>query len=79
MRSIFHVCFNTYRTEAETEITDMEAVKSLKFSPRLFEIKLAHRMESVAFIQESNLFIVSEGDAARRLNFHSGTPGRNMT
>ena len=72
MRNIFQVCFNTYRTECEPEISDMESVSNMKFSPRLFEVKLAQRMESVGFIQDSNMFVVSEGEAARFLNFHSG-------
>ena len=73
MRSIFQVCFNTYRDDKETSLNDMTAIKYLKFSPRLFEIKYSQRMEPVGFIQESNMFVVTEGEAARCLNFNSGS------
>ena len=72
MRSIFQVCFNTYRDDKETCLNDMTAIKYLKFSPRLFEIKYSQRMEPVGFIQECNMFVVTEGEAARCLNFNSG-------
>ena len=73
MRSIFQVCFNTYRDDKETSLNDMTAIKYLKFSPRLFEINYSQRMEPVGFIQESNMFVVTEGEAARCLNFNSGS------
>ena len=72
MRSIFQVCFNTYRNDKETPLNDVTALKYLKFSPRLFEIKFSQRMESVAFIQESDTFVLTEGEAARCVNFNSG-------
>ena len=71
MRNIFQLCFNTYKSDTENKLTDAKALK-MKFSPRLFEIKLSQRVETVAFIEDANLFVVIEGDAARCLNFHTG-------
>ena len=36
------------------------------------EIKLSQRMEVAAFVQDANLFVITEGEAARVVNFHSG-------
>ena len=72
MRHIFQVCFNTYKTDGESNLSDLLAHKYLKFSPRLFEIKLSHRMETVSYIEDTNMFVVSEGEAARCYNFHTG-------
>ena len=72
VRSIFQACYNTYKTDEESNLTDLSAVKSMKFSPRLFEIKLSQRMEVAAFVQDANLFVITEGEAARVVNFHSG-------
>ena len=72
MRNIFQACFNTYKSDPEHELSDMDSVKGMKFSPRLFEIKLSQRMESVTYIEDANLFVVAEGEAARFSNFRSG-------
>ncbi|XP_064641269.1 uncharacterized protein LOC135496080 isoform X2 [Lineus longissimus] len=72
MRSIFQQCFNRYKNESESKINDNLALKSLKFSPRLFEIKISKRLESAVFIEDANIFVITEGDASRCVNFHSG-------
>ena len=72
MRNVFQACFNSYKQDSESAISDKTVLKYMKFSPRLFEIKLSHRMESVAYIEDANLFIVTEGESARCVNFHSG-------
>ncbi|KAK6184719.1 hypothetical protein SNE40_007131 [Patella caerulea] len=72
MRNIFIKCFNTYKTEAESSISDSIALKQLKFSPRLFEIKLSQRLETVVYFRESDTFVIAEGEAARCTNFHTG-------
>jgi len=74
MRSIFQSCFNRYKSPSEPALTESSAVKYMKSSPRLFEIKLSHRMESVAYIEDANIFVVVEGESARRLNFNAGRP-----
>ena len=66
------MCFNTYRLDTESELTDHAAMKYLNFSPRLFEIKLFQRMEQTAFFQNTDLFVVTEGETARCSNFQSG-------
>lgn len=73
MRNIFQECFNKYRVSCdETPLSDTSAIKQIKFSPRLFEIKLMQRMESAAYIEDANIFVVAEGEATRRVNFDSG-------
>ncbi len=72
MRSIFQVCFNTFSHDSETRLADMAAIKYLRFSPRLFEIKYSQRLEPVGYFQDTDTFIVTEGEAARFLNFNSG-------
>ncbi|KAK2166598.1 hypothetical protein LSH36_37g02019 [Paralvinella palmiformis] len=72
MRNIFLVCYNKYKSDCETDIDDTDGVKWLKFSPRMFEVKLANRRESVAYVEDANIFVITEGDTARRLNFHTG-------
>lgn len=72
MRNIFQACYNSYKWTGETKLSDTDALKNMKFSPRLFEIKLAERMENVVYIEDANLFAVTEGEAARFLNFRSG-------
>ena len=74
---MFQVCFNKYRDQMEAYLSDKKARTILEFSPRLFEIKYSQRMEPVGFIQESNMFVVTEGEAARGLNFYSGTKPSN--
>ena len=75
MRGIFQSCYNRYRPAAEPGLSDSLAASSLKFSPRLFEIKLSDRLESVTFIEDANIFIVAEGSTARRINFNAGNFG----
>ena len=72
MRSLFLACFNKYKSESEHAISEPDSVRWLKLSRRLFEVKLSHRMESVAYVEDANIFVVTEGDAAQRLNIHSG-------
>ena len=73
MRNIFQACYNAYRPNDEPTLSDQAALQKMKFSPRLFEIKLHHRMENVAYIEDANLFVVTEGEASRCLNFNTGT------
>ncbi len=72
MRSIFQACYNKYKPPSESALSDMDALKCMKFSPRLFEIRLSERIESAAYVQDANLFVITEGEATRCLNFHSG-------
>ncbi|XP_067651778.1 uncharacterized protein [Haliotis asinina] len=72
MRNIFMKCFNTYKSNSEHSLSDSFALKLMKFSPRLFEIKLSQRLETVAYFEDSDTFVVAEGDAARCYNFHTG-------
>lgn len=44
----------------------------MKFSPRLFEIKLSQREETVAYYEDFDMFVLAEGDSARSYNFHTG-------
>ncbi|KAJ8041580.1 hypothetical protein HOLleu_12439 [Holothuria leucospilota] len=67
LRNIFQESFNNYRCKGESRMTDMEAL-SMRCSSRLTEIKLAYRKENVAYIEDDNLVILVEGDAARNLN-----------
>ena len=73
LRKMFQVCFNKYRDQTETYLSDKKSRTILEFSPRLFEIKYSQRMEPVGFIQKCNMFVVTKGEAARCLNFYSGT------
>ena len=72
MRNIFQACYNTYRPDDEPELTDHAALKTMKYSPRLFDIKLHNRIESVSYIEDANLFVVTEGEASRCVNFNTG-------
>lgn len=72
MRNIFMKCFNTFRSDNEAKLAESEALKNMKFSPRLFEIKLFQRHESVAYYSDPDIFILAEGDAARCYNFSTG-------
>ncbi|GAB1598133.1 uncharacterized protein LOC106870828 isoform X1 [Argonauta hians] len=72
MRNIFTKCFNTFRLENETKLAESEALKNMKFSPRLFEIKMFQRQENVAYFSEPDIFILAEGDAAMCYNFSTG-------
>lgn len=72
MRNIFLKCFNTYKPSNEATISDSYCLNNMKFSPRLFEIKLSQRMESAAYISDCDLFVITEGEAARSYNFNTG-------
>ena len=72
MRSIFQVCYNTYKSDTEPILTDKQATRNMKFSPRLFEVKLSQRLENVVYVEDGDVFVVTEGEAARYSNFHSG-------
>ena len=72
-------CFNTFRSENEAKLAESEALKNMKFSPRLFEIKLFQRHESVAYYSDPDIFILAEGDAVRCYNFSTGQSIINFT
>ncbi|KAL8607504.1 hypothetical protein ACOMHN_004474 [Nucella lapillus] len=72
MRNIFLKCFNTYKSESEASLGDSFALKHMKFSPRLFEVKLSQRVETAAYFQDTDTFVVAEGEAARCYNIHTG-------
>lgn len=72
MRSVFQTCFNAYKSPEDAPLTDKEVSARLKCSARLYDIKLSQRRESVAFIEDANVFVVTEGDAARHCNFRTG-------
>ncbi|RUS92172.1 hypothetical protein EGW08_000025 [Elysia chlorotica] len=72
MRNIFLKCFNTYKSSSEPNLSDPLAVKYMKFSPRLFEIRLSQRVENTAYFQEPDMFVLAEGEAARCYNIHTG-------
>ncbi|PVD21113.1 hypothetical protein C0Q70_19279 [Pomacea canaliculata] len=72
MRNIFLKCFNTYKSESESTLSDSYALKHMKFSPRLFEIKLSQRLETAAYFQDMDIFVVAEGEAARCYNINTG-------
>ncbi|XP_014679134.1 PREDICTED: uncharacterized protein LOC106818982 [Priapulus caudatus] len=72
MRNIFQESFNVYRTNDESRLTDSAALHHMRFSPRLFEVRLSYRRESVAFLDELDAFVVAEGDTSRFFNFNSG-------
>ena len=57
----------------ENIVTDKIAMKYLKFSTRLFEIKLSQRIDNIAYFQDTDMFVSTEGEAATHLNFHTGT------
>ena len=71
MPNIFQESFNTYRTKGERKVSDMEAL-NMRCTQRLSEIKLSTRRESIVYIQDDNLIVDVEGDAARNLNFTLG-------
>ncbi|KAK0061739.1 hypothetical protein Bpfe_008654 [Biomphalaria pfeifferi] len=72
MRNIFVQCFNTCKWSNESALTEAWALRHLKFSPRLFDIKLFQRLETVAYFQDTDMFVLAEGEAARCCNFHTG-------
>ncbi|WAR11351.1 hypothetical protein MAR_025531 [Mya arenaria] len=72
MRNIFLKCFNTYKQPEEASISDSFCLNHMKFSPRLFEIRLSQKTESTAYISDCDLFVISEGEASRSFNFNTG-------
>ena len=72
MRNIFLKCYNTYKLPDEPSISDSYCLNNMKFSPRLFEIKVSQRMESVAYIDDCDMYVIAEGEAARSYNFNTG-------
>jgi hypothetical protein len=72
MRNIFLKCFNTYKLSDEASISDSYCLNNMKFSPRLYEIKLSQKIENVVYIEDCDLFIITEGDASRSCNFNTG-------
>ena len=72
MRNIFLKCFNQYKVDSEPSISDSYALNHMKFSPRLFEIKLSQRCETVAYFNDYDTFVLAEGEAAMYFNFHTG-------
>ena len=72
MRNIFQACHNVYKLESEPAITDNYALRTMKFNPRLFEVKLSQRMVNVTYIEDADFFVVTEGETARWVNFRSG-------
>ena len=72
IRNIFQESFNTYRTKGERKISDIEAL-NMRCTQRLSEIKLSTRRESIVYIQDEDIIVIVEGDAARNLNFNLGT------
>lgn len=72
MRNIFIKCFNTCRTKSEGELSDTWALRHMRFSPRLFDIKLFQRMETVAYFEDADMFVLAEGEANRCYNFQTG-------
>ncbi|KAK7505287.1 hypothetical protein BaRGS_00003449, partial [Batillaria attramentaria] len=72
MRNIFIKCFNTCRTSSESELSETWALRHMRFSPRLFDIKLFQRIETVAYFEDADMFVLAEGEAARCYNFQTG-------
>lgn len=70
MRNIFRTCYDHLRYDDE-KIPE-EVVHKMKFSPRLYEIKLQYRIENSVFIEDANLFVAVEGEASCNLNFQTG-------
>lgn len=72
MKNIFHQSFNAYKTDIEPRLNDV-TLHHMQFSRRLFEIQLSHRRISAAYIEGDNVAVTVEGEAARVLNFDTGT------
>lgn len=65
-------CFNLYKMGYEQSLSESYALNHMKFSPRLFEIKLSQRCETVAYFHDCDTFVLAEGEAALSFNFHTG-------
>ncbi|KAK3085424.1 hypothetical protein FSP39_003082 [Pinctada imbricata] len=72
MRNVFLKCFNVFKAVTEQSISDSYALHHMEFSPRLFEIKLSQRCETVAYFDDCDTFVLAEGEAALSFNFHTG-------
>lgn len=72
MKNIFHQSFNVYKTDIEPRLNDV-TLHHMQCSRRLFEIQLSHRRISAAYIEGNNVAVTVEGEAARVLNFDTGT------
>lgn len=72
MKNIFHQSFNAYKTDIEPRLNDV-TLHHMQCSRRLFEIQLSHRRTSAAYIEGDNAAVIVEGEAARVLNFDTGT------
>lgn len=72
MKNIFHQSFNAYKTDIEPRLNDV-TLHHMQCSRRLFEIQLSHRRISAAYIEGDNVAVTVEGEAARVLNFDTGT------
>lgn len=72
MKNIFHQSFNVYKTDIEPRLNDV-TLHHMQCSRRLFEIQLSHRRISAAYIEGDNVAVTVEGEAARVLNFDTGT------
>lgn len=77
MKNIFHQSFNVYKTDIEPRLNDV-TLHRMQCSRRLFEIQLSHRRISAAFIEGDNVAVTVEGEAARVLNFDTGTSVHNV-
>lgn len=72
MKNIFHQSFNVYKTDIEPRLNDV-TLHHMQCSRRLFEIQLSHRRISAAYMEGDNVAVTVEGEAARVLNFDTGT------
>ncbi|KAJ6666061.1 hypothetical protein lerEdw1_000965 [Lerista edwardsae] len=71
MKNIFHQSFNVYKMDIEPRVSEL-TLHHIQCSRRLFEIMLSHRRVTVAFIEDDNVVVTVEGEAARVLNFDTG-------
>ncbi|XP_045652181.1 WW domain-containing oxidoreductase isoform X7 [Ursus americanus] len=72
MKTIFHQAFNTYKMDIEPRVRDT-AMPRVQCSRKLFEIVLSHRRATAAYIQGEGRVVTVEGEAARVLNFDTGS------
>lgn len=71
MKNIFHQSFNVYKMDIEPRVNEL-TLHHIQCSHRLLEIMLSHRRVTVAFIEDDNVVVTVEGEAARVLNFDTG-------
>ncbi|XP_063169132.1 uncharacterized protein LOC134504050 [Candoia aspera] len=71
MKSIFQQSFNAYKMDIEPRIGE-PTLHCIQCSSRLFEIMLSHRRVTTALIDEDNVVVTVEDEAARMLNFDTG-------